>query len=50
MHGGLEEVDKMKSVPNWISYLHEISWIFSPFLDILVSFLKLKIDSAFLNF
>jgi hypothetical protein len=30
----------MKSVPNWISYLHANCWIFDPFLAILINFLK----------
>jgi hypothetical protein len=34
----------MRSVPNWISYLHANSWIFNPFLAILINFLKSKID------
>jgi hypothetical protein len=46
----LEEVDKMRSVPNWISYLHANFWIFSPFLAILINFLKLKIDLDFPKF
>jgi hypothetical protein len=32
----------MKRVSNWISYLHENSYIFSPFLPILINFLKSK--------
>jgi hypothetical protein len=31
----------MKSVTNWISYLHANSWIFGPFLTILIKF-KIK--------
>jgi hypothetical protein len=38
----------MKSIPNYISYLHVNSWIFSPFLDILINFLKSKTDIDFL--
>jgi hypothetical protein len=32
----------MKSVSNWISYLPSNSWIFDPFLDILINFLMSK--------
>jgi hypothetical protein len=37
----------MKSVQNWIYYLHENSWIFSPPLAILFNFLNSKIDLDF---
>jgi hypothetical protein len=47
IRGDLEEVSDMKSVPNWISYLHENFWTFIPLLDILFYFLKLKTDLAF---
>jgi hypothetical protein len=40
IRGDLEEVANMKSVPNWISYLHANSWIFTPFLAILIDFLN----------
>jgi hypothetical protein len=30
----LEEVSSMKSVPNWISYLHEFFWNFSQLITI----------------
>jgi hypothetical protein len=40
----------MKSIPNWVSYLHANSWTFSPFLPILINFLKLKIDLDFPKF
>jgi hypothetical protein len=46
----LEEVSKMRSVPNLISYLHANSYIFGPLLAILINFLKLKTDIDFLNF
>jgi hypothetical protein len=46
----LEEVAKIKGVPNWISYHHTNSWIFGPFLSILINFLKSKIDLNFPNF
>jgi hypothetical protein len=48
--GDLEEVANIKTVPNWISYLHQNFWIFSPFLDILINFLKSKIDIDFPKF
>jgi hypothetical protein len=40
----------MRSIPNWISCLHANSWIFGPFLDILINFLKSKPDLDFPNF
>jgi hypothetical protein len=40
----------MKSVPNWISYLHANFWIFSPFLAILFNFLKSKTNLDFTIF
>jgi hypothetical protein len=40
----------MKSVPNRISYHHENFEIFSPFLAILIKFLKSKTDLDFPNF
>jgi hypothetical protein len=46
----LEEVANIKNVPNWISYLHPNSWIFDPFLDVLINFLNLKTDLNFPNF
>jgi hypothetical protein len=46
----LEEISRMKSVPNYIFYLHANSWIFGPFLAILINFLNLKIDLDFPNF
>jgi hypothetical protein len=46
----LEEVYNMKSVPNWISYLHENSWIFCPPLAILLNFLISKIGLDFPKF
>jgi hypothetical protein len=46
----LEEVANMKSDPNWISYLHANSWIISPFLTILINFLKSKTDLEFPKF
>jgi hypothetical protein len=48
--GELEEVSNMKTVSNSISYLHANSWIFGPFLDILINFQKLKTDIDFPNF
>jgi hypothetical protein len=46
----LEEYAYTRSVPNWISYLHANSWNFSPFLSILIKFLKSKIDINFPKF
>jgi hypothetical protein len=46
----LEEVANIKSVPNWISYLHANSWIFGPFLSILINFLNSKTDLDFPKF
>jgi hypothetical protein len=46
----LEEVANMRSVPNWIYYLHANYWIFSPPLAILFNFLKSKTDLDFPNF
>jgi hypothetical protein len=40
----------VKSVSNWISYLHANFWIFSPPLAILFNFLNSKIDLEFPNF
>jgi hypothetical protein len=40
----------MISVPDWSSYLHANSCIFSPFLAILINFLKSKIELDFLKF
>jgi hypothetical protein len=40
----------MKSVSNWILYLHANFWIFSPPLAILFNFLNSKIDLEFPNF
>jgi hypothetical protein len=37
----------MKIVPNCIFYLHPNSWIFSPFLAILINFLNSEIDLDF---
>jgi hypothetical protein len=34
----LKEAANMKSVKNWISYLHANSWIFIPHLAILFNF------------
>jgi hypothetical protein len=43
----LEEVENMKSVPNWASCLHANSWIFSTFLAIFIKFLNSKTDIEF---
>jgi hypothetical protein len=40
----------MRSVPYWISYLHANSWIYNPFIAILIKFLKSKTDIVFPNF
>jgi hypothetical protein len=40
----------MKSVPNWISYIHANSWTCSPSLAILFNFLEPKTDLDFPNF
>jgi hypothetical protein len=40
----------MKSVPNWICYIHANSWTFSPSLAILFNFLEPKTDLDFPNF
>jgi hypothetical protein len=34
IRGELEEVSIMKSVPNWIFYLHDFFWILIPFIAI----------------
>jgi hypothetical protein len=45
IRGDLEEDVIRKNVPNWISYLHELSWSFSHFLSI---FLTWKMDFGFI--
>jgi hypothetical protein len=46
----LEEVDKRRSVPNCIFYLHANSCIFNPLLAILINFLKSKTAFDFPKF
>jgi hypothetical protein len=46
----LEEDSNMKSVQNWISYIHANSWSFSPFIAILIIFLMSKTDLDFPKF
>jgi hypothetical protein len=50
IRGDLEEISNIRSVSNWISYLHANSWIFGSFLDILINFLNSKRDLDFPNF
>jgi hypothetical protein len=46
----LKEATNIITIPDWISYLHANSWIFGPFLAILINFLKSKTDLDFPNF
>jgi hypothetical protein len=46
----LKKLPKRKSAPNWIFYLHANSFIFGPFLAILIKLLKSKTDLEFPKF